>query len=115
MGDVQMAIDKVNHIYGGKINLVPLDEMVDVLKYRKPKSELKLGAWVRLKRGKYKGDLAQIQELSESNDKAQIKIIPRLDFTQPEKGKRGAKSSVGRPAQRFFNPKDVPAREGVTR
>jgi transcription elongation factor SPT5 len=63
------AIDKLSFVYGSKLTLVPISEMVDVMKVTgKSKSAsaavdaetLKSGAWVRVTRGKYNGDLAQV-------------------------------------------------------
>ena len=41
--------------------MVPIKEMTDVLKVVKDRATLKRGAWVRLKRGIYKDDLAQVR------------------------------------------------------
>jgi transcription elongation factor SPT5 len=40
--------------------MVPIKEMTDVMKVVKEKVELKPKAWVRLKRGVFKDDLAQV-------------------------------------------------------
>lgn len=40
MGDVQMAVDKMNNVYASKITLVPLNEMTQVLQPKKLKAEL---------------------------------------------------------------------------
>ena len=40
--------------------MVPIKEMTDVLKVVKETAALKPRAWVRLKRGVYKDDLAQV-------------------------------------------------------
>jgi len=44
--------------------------------------QVKVGQWVRLKRGLYKGDLAQIVGLEDQNTLATLKIVPRLNFNQ---------------------------------
>ena len=41
--------------------LVPLNEMVDVLKVVKDIVQVKPKSWVRIKRGLYKDDLAQVR------------------------------------------------------
>lgn len=43
--------------------MVPIKEMTDVLRIVKETSDLKPKAWVRLKRGLYKDDLAQVSEI----------------------------------------------------
>ena len=60
MGDVQQALDKMNHVYLSRIALVPLEEMTDVLTIRKRSLSVKTGSWIRSTRGKYRGDLAQV-------------------------------------------------------
>ncbi|PKU48656.1 transcription hypothetical protein [Limosa lapponica baueri] len=42
--------------------MVPIKEMTDVLKVVKEVTNLKPKSWVRLKRGIYKDDIAQIEE-----------------------------------------------------
>lgn len=78
---VQQAIDKVNGVFSSKISLVPIKEMVDVLTISKKESTLKIGSWVRVKRGKYQGDLAQVIDVIDSNEVVRVKLIPRIDLT----------------------------------
>ncbi len=51
---------RMNNIYGAKLHLVPVGEMVDCLRINPKEVEVKQGMWVRIKRGKYGGDLAQV-------------------------------------------------------
>ncbi|KAI3653726.1 hypothetical protein MP228_001673 [Amoeboaphelidium protococcarum] len=124
MGDVQMAVDKMNNVYASKITLVPLNEMTQVLQPKKLKAELQLNSWVRVKRGKYKGDLAQVLDVAENYASLQIRLIPRLDLaaqTSSQDRRRGVGDDAKqksrrqrisqRPAQRFFNVKDVSTNE----
>ena len=106
--DVQSALDKMNNVYASKIVLVPLEEMVDVMTIKKKYTGLKSGQWVRVLRGKYKGDIAQVIS-ADIADRAEIKLIPRLDFTQKEAGVK--RKTAIRPQQRMFNGKDVPAHD----
>jgi transcription elongation factor SPT5 len=55
-----VAIERMNNIYGSKLLLVPVSEMVDCLRVKAKEVELKLMMWVRIKRGKYAGDLGQV-------------------------------------------------------
>ncbi len=57
---VQYAIDKMINVYGSKLHLVPVNEMVDCLNIKKKDLNLNPGTWVRIKRGKYENDLAQV-------------------------------------------------------
>ena len=57
---VQEAIEKIPNMFASKVTLVPIKEMVDVLKVKAREIPVKPGSWVRIKRGKYAGDLAQV-------------------------------------------------------
>ncbi len=56
------AIDSLSNVLGYKLTLVPIEEMVDVvtIKRRHNMSTLVPGGWIRIKRGKYAGDLSQV-------------------------------------------------------
>jgi len=59
-------------LYGwkpGSIQAVPLDEMTQVVNVSHRRKHLKENAWVRLKRGAYKGDLARVKRLLESGSR----------------------------------------------
>ena len=100
--------------------LVPISEMADLLKLQKVEHEIQVGGWVRIKRGKYAGDLAQVLDVSENGEEVGLKLIPRIDLNPKEsdfytdsagrKRKKGAAGAVTvnfRPPQRFFNPEEV--------
>lgn len=108
MSDVQAALDKINGVYASRIQMVPLEEMTDVMKVKKKSETLREGAWVRINRGKYKGDLAQVLDISEDSDSIRVRLIPRLDLItgSGKEGKRKA-GNAPRPQQRLFNPKDI--------
>ncbi|KAG5437393.1 hypothetical protein PCANB_000824 [Pneumocystis canis] len=112
------ACKDIVNVYTTRIILVPIKEMPDLLKIKKEILKLVPGTYVRIKRGKYAGDLAQIDNLSENGLSARVKIIPRLDYSVKDKGSTfigpdGKKRyhngfSVGsRPQQRFFNEKEA--------
>lgn len=132
--DVIAAIDKMFHFYSTKISLVPIVEMTDVLRVESKSSSkfmggqldmnrLRPGLWVRVKRGKYEGDLAQIVDVLEASESAVIKLLPRLDIYafnssssargQDRNGpgrRRGltrAAMLASRPPAKLFNPKEV--------
>lgn len=92
--------------------------MPDLLKTKQKKVEVIPGSWVRIKRGKYAGDLAQIVDLSENGEDVALKFIPRIDLTPKDEhlmtGSDGKKRKKGvatplafRPPQRFFNPEEI--------
>ncbi|KDN44288.1 hypothetical protein RSAG8_05552, partial [Rhizoctonia solani AG-8 WAC10335] len=102
------------------IKLVPIDEMSSLLKIKRVETTVQPGAWVRIKRGKYAGDLAQVIDITENGEEVGLKFIPRIDLTprddpmgggvDPKTGKRkkpGMSIPTGRPPQRFFNVEEV--------
>lgn len=97
----------MNNVYGSKLLLVPVVQMVDCLRVKAKEIELKLSMWVRIKRGKYAGDLGQVLEVFESGDKATIKLIPRLDYSKDSTVKRKKGTNEIRAPQKLFNPNDV--------
>jgi transcription elongation factor SPT5 len=95
----------MNNVYATKLQLVPVNEMVDCLRPRKAKLDIKLGMWVRVKRGNYGGDLGQIVEIPESGESVVVKLIPRLDYSKDTSSKR-KKGSI-RPPQKLFSTNDI--------
>lgn len=88
--------------------------MADLLKIKKKEQEIVPGGWVRIKRGKYAGDLAQVIDVTETGDAIRVKMIPRLDLNVKDldaaekKRKKGSAMPIAfRPAQKFFNPDEV--------
>ena len=53
--------------------------MPDLLRIKKSEP-LKVGGYVRIKRGKYSGDLAQIEEVETNGLEVTLKVVPRLDY-----------------------------------
>ncbi|PIK60626.1 putative transcription elongation factor SPT5 isoform X2, partial [Apostichopus japonicus] len=82
---VKQAITGVSNLRYGqwKQQMVPIKEMTDVLRVVKETAILKPKSWVRLKRGIYKGDLAQVDYFEPSQNQVTLKIIPRIDYTKP--------------------------------
>lgn len=78
---VEQAIRGLDLItsYGG-IKPIELDEMTDVLQVGRRLDKQEKGNWVRVQRGMYKGDLAQVYRVPEGGQDTQIMIrmIPRL-------------------------------------
>lgn len=94
--------------------LVPIDEMASLLKIKKQHTTITPGSWIRIKRGKYAGDLAQVLDVTDNGEDAGLKFIPRIDLTPKEsdslKRKKGTLSSsvaMSRPPQRLFNVEEV--------
>jgi transcription elongation factor SPT5 len=95
--------------------LVPVEEMAPLLKIKKKDQNIQPGMWVRIKRGKYAGDLAQVFDVNQiTNGVATLKFIPRIDLTPrdkraPREKGANAKSLGGnaRPPARLFAYEDV--------
>jgi transcription elongation factor SPT5 len=91
------------------VSLVPIEEMAPLLKIKKKEADLIKGMWVRMKRGKHAGDLAQVEDVDQiTSGVVGIKFIPRIDLTPREKrrerlasGKAGL-GPVAKPPQRLF-------------
>ncbi|WFD32690.1 transcription elongation factor spt5 [Malassezia sp. CBS 17886] len=121
--DVIAAFDGLVGAYvtNTKPFLVPILEMADLLKLQKKQTELPPGGWVRVKRGKYAGDLAQVLDVTENGEEVGVKLVPRLDLnpsdrdTYTDRSGRKRKKPVNasltamgfRPPQRMFNAEEV--------
>jgi transcription elongation factor SPT5 len=70
--------------------MVPLPEMVDVLRIVKAFSDLKHGDYVRLTRTMYRGDLAQVDWVDAAENQVCLRLLPRIDYSK----KRGMLKNV---------------------
>lgn len=79
--DVTAALDGISNVYprGDKTVLIPIKEMPDLMRVSKTE-QLQPGGYVRIKRGKYVGDLAQIDDVEENGLGVTLRIVPRLDY-----------------------------------
>ncbi|KAI9682101.1 MAG: transcription elongation factor spt5 [Caeruleum heppii] len=121
--DILTALDGLSNVYPRtKMILVPIKEMPDLLRTTKSK-DIEPGSWVRVKRGKYQGDLAQVEDVVSNGLEVGLRIVPRLDYGLNEdanapmtdngvkgalaKRKRagalGLNNPAGRPPQRLFS------------
>ncbi|XP_015380176.1 PREDICTED: transcription elongation factor SPT5-like isoform X2 [Diuraphis noxia] len=82
---VKSAIENVSSLKMGfwKQQMVPIKEMTDVLKVVNVQTGLKSKQWVRLKKGIYKDDIAQIDYVDLAQNQVHLKLIPRIDYTRP--------------------------------
>ena len=82
--DVLNALEGVLNVFPrSPIQLVPIKEMPDLLQVNKSE-QLQPGGYVRIKRGKYANDLAQIDDVETNGLEASLRIVPRLDYGQNE-------------------------------
>lgn len=112
--DVVEALDGLSNAYvRSKMTLIAVKEMPDLLRVTKSE-QLNPGDWVRIKRGRYQGDLAQVEEVETNGLDVTVRLVPRLDYGLHEdsgalnggdtKRKRpGGNSMTTRPPQRLFS------------
>lgn len=81
---VKAIINNVGTLRMGiwKQDMVPIKEMTDVLRVVKEQSGLKPKQWVRLKRGLYKDDIAQVDYVDLAQNQVHLKLLPRIDYTR---------------------------------
>uniref|UniRef100_A0A8D0CRI9 Transcription elongation factor SPT5 n=1 Tax=Sander lucioperca TaxID=283035 RepID=A0A8D0CRI9_SANLU len=111
---VKSAIEGIGNLRMGLWNqqMVPIKEMTDVLKVVKEVTNLKPKSWVRLKRGLYKDDIAQVDYVEPSQNTISLKMIPRIDLDRI-KAKMSLKDwfakrkKFKRPAQRLFDAEKI--------
>lgn len=122
---VKQAIDGIGSLRMGLYSqqMVPIKEMTDVLRVVKEQSVMKSKSWVRLKRGIYKDDIAQVDYVDVAQNQVHLKLIPRIDYTRPRGALRTAQSDADakkkrkiRPALKLFDQEAIRAIGGeVTR
>lgn len=111
---VKAAIEGVGNLRMGFWNqqMVPIKEMTDVLKVVKEVTNLKAKSWVRLKRGLYKDDIAQVDYVEPSQNTISLKLIPRIDLDRIKarmsmKDWFAKRKRSKRPAQRLFDAEKI--------
>ncbi|KAM5447782.1 transcription elongation factor spt5 [Microsporum audouinii] len=111
--DIIDALDGMSNIYvRSKLTLISVKEMPDLLRVKKSE-ELTPGGWVRIKRGRYQGDLAQLEEVETNGLNVTVRLVPRLEYglnedsnapaVDPKRKRVGASSAIARPPQRLFS------------
>ena len=105
---VKKALAGLRHVYHSKpIKLVPIAEMVESVTVTKKKvSNIKMGSWVRMRGGAYKGDLAKIVDVNFADNQCTVKLVPRFDYAhlqaKEEGTHQGRKKANLRPPARLF-------------
>ncbi|KAJ1815480.1 transcription elongation factor spt5, partial [Coemansia sp. RSA 2598] len=98
LADAQAALEGIAGAFSYQMTLVPIDDMVDVVRIRKQEARLNPGAWVRIRRGNYAGDLAQVVAVIEASESVEVRMLPRIDYSAEGRASKGS-----RPAQRLFS------------
>lgn len=78
------AIEDIGSLKMGayRQHMIPIKEMTDVLRVQKDAANIKPKQWVRLKRGIYKDDLAQVDFVDSAQGSVHLKLLPRIDYTR---------------------------------
>ncbi|KAF7639746.1 Transcription elongation factor SPT5 [Meloidogyne graminicola] len=79
---VAKAIEGISALNQFQITMVPIKEMSDTLRVVKDTPTLKPGSYVRITRGIYKEDLAQVDLVDVAQNRAHLKVVPRIDYTR---------------------------------
>ena len=72
---VKEALSGLRGIYISKMKLVPVKEMVDTANVIRKANQALIGGWARVRRGKYKGDIAQIIDVDSNRNEIKIKLV----------------------------------------
>ncbi|KAJ0963140.1 hypothetical protein J5N97_028262 [Dioscorea zingiberensis] len=78
--DVIEACKGFMNVYPTRMGIVPRNEVPQLLSVQNKSFEVVENAWVRLKNGKYKGDLAQVVAVEDVQRRVTIKLVPRIDL-----------------------------------
>ncbi|CAH3030076.1 unnamed protein product [Porites evermanni] len=108
---VKQAIEGFGTLRLGKWSqmMVPIREMTDVMKVVKEVVSVKPRQWVRLKRGIYKDDLAQVDFVNTARNQVTLKMIPRIDYSRSRGLAKSAEDSLEKrkrkrkPPQKLFD------------
>jgi transcription elongation factor SPT5 len=111
---VKAAVSGIADLWGfrpGSIVLVPIPQMTAALKVVTIRDAFRTGDLVRVSRGEYKGDIAQVVRSAsgEMAGRLLIRLVPRIDLVAlsavTTKGFRGRRSAAagGRPPQRLYD------------
>ncbi|EME28587.1 RNA polymerase II transcription elongation factor SPT5 [Galdieria sulphuraria] len=107
---VKEAIDGLRILFPSTLKLIPIEEMVDVLSIVPETSQVERGGWVRISRGTYAGDLAQVYDFREGETNVTVRLIPRLDLQEMRNEDETDKKRLSvnrRPPQKLFKREEV--------
>lgn len=103
------ACSGVPNVYTtSRIVKVPIKEYPDMFRVHKTQDvELTPGTYVRVKRGKYAGDLAVVENLSENGLEVKLRLVPRLNYGRVVVDTAEKRKRSERPPPRLFNAQDA--------
>ena len=93
------------------MQLLPITQMVSAVKFTDDVPTIRVGQWVRVKSGVYRGDVGQVYQLTDQNTNVTVKLVPRVDYNSiAEQIRTGAKrrrppvySAADRPQANLFS------------
>uniref|UniRef100_A0A0K0DWF8 DRB sensitivity-inducing factor large subunit n=1 Tax=Strongyloides stercoralis TaxID=6248 RepID=A0A0K0DWF8_STRER len=77
---VDSFIKGVRGVLNQKLKAVRDEDYVDTITEKSQSISIKVGAFVRFKRTKFCGDLAQIVQIDEEDNMVLLKLVPRIDY-----------------------------------
>merc|ERR1719242_1110460 len=92
---VSRAVEGIEGLNMWKIKLVKLKDMTSALVVKMTDPTISRGQWVRMKKGIYKDDLAQVWDVQDQGAKIIVKVVPRIDYVHI------ANPGSGRPFGRY--------------
>jgi len=95
------AVTGLRGLYVTSFVKVSIAEMTAVISASVSKKPLRVGQWVRLRRGPLRGDLARIVDLLEGGARAFVMAVPRPDYSST--GKTTSSQGTVRPPQKIFD------------
>ncbi|KAK8953579.1 hypothetical protein KSP40_PGU003815 [Platanthera guangdongensis] len=103
--DVFEACNGLCILYPSRVEFVPRIEAPSLLSIQKKACAISKGTWVRMKNGKYKGDLAEVVLMNDAKKRVTIKLVPRIDLQAISKKFGGGTSlkASATPAPRLIN------------
>ncbi|KAF8868818.1 early transcription elongation factor of RNA pol II, NGN section-domain-containing protein [Infundibulicybe gibba] len=105
---VSQAYNGLVGVYPSRgIQLVPIEEMASLLQTKKQDLVVTPGSWVRIRHGKYAGDLAQVMDITENGEDVGLKFIPRIDLNPRDDGSGSALDARKRKKGRLFNYEEI--------
>ncbi len=115
--NVRAAIHGIPNVFSFHTTLVPMAQMTSVLRVSNQSTDLKEGAWVRMKRGMYQGDIGKVAAIDTTGLRYEIQLLPRLNLGAEEEStqsaaakgtKRKKKIDLNtRPMARAFNAEEI--------
>ena len=107
------AVNGLRGLFITSFTKVSISEMTSVISASVQKKPLKVGQWVRLRRGPLRGDLARVVDLLEGGERAFVMAMPRPDYSTQNPNTGALSKSNIRPPQKIFDVVEAQQSSGV--